>query len=366
MPPNQHGSYLIRNSVSNPGGYSLSLRDGAVVRHYKLEQLDTGAFFLDKRTTFMSIADLVSHYQSNIGGLPVRLLSCCIETSTVEIDRSQVIQVRQLSKHEFSEDWEGIWNPSAHSKLKIRIKKPHPLSSMTRSDFLQMASLMKGLRHDRIIQFYGVCTTAEPIYIITEAMLDGNLLDFFTGRRSVLTSHQKSNISKQVAEGMAYLENKSIVHGDLAARNILIGEKLSCKVANFETAIDLMTASTVFKETRFILSKWTAPEAATQMKFSIKSDVWSFGVFLYEVVTRGLPPYRDMSIDQVHESVQQGYRMPQPFYDCPNEFYQLMLKCWRDEPMDRPAFWTLHHLLEKYSKANDPQHAIFASVEELF
>ena len=336
------------------------------MRHYKVEQLETGAFFLDKHITFMSIADLVSHYQSNNDGLPVRLISCCIETVEIHVDRSQVMQVRQLSRHELSEDWEGVWipNPSVHNKFKIRIKKPHPLSSMTQSDFLQMASLMKGLHHDSIIQFYGVCTTAEPIYIITEAMLDGNLLDFFTRRRIKLTSHQKSNISKQVAEGMAYLENKNIVHRDLAARNILTGDKLSCKVANFETAIDLKTES-IFKETRFILSKWTAPEAAMQKKFSIKSDVWSFGVFLYEVVTHGRPPYPDKSIDQVHESVQQGYRMPQPFYDCPNELYQLMLKCWQDDPIDRPTFWTLHQQLQRYSKANDPQHAIFASVEEL-
>ena len=368
MPPNQHGSYLIRNSISNPGGYSLSIRDGEEVKHYKIEQLENGAFYLHERITFKSVVDLISHYQSKSDGLPVRLIHPCIVLGkTMEIDRRQIKIVKKLWKREFSEVWEGVWNDS----IEIRIKKHNPHVLMTQSDFLQMASLMKKLHHSKIIQLYGTCTRVEPIYIITEAMMHGNLLKFLARRsqeRPKLTLHRLINISKQVAEGMAYLEDENIIHRDLAARNILIGENLNCKVANFETAVEVDESGSIFESQsqtkRFTLSKWTAPEAASQKKFSIKSDVWSFGIFLYEVITHGQPPYPHMTIVQVLESVQQGYRIPQP-YKCPEELYKFMLSCWQGEAVERPAFRALHWKLEKYSRETDPEHAIFASIDEL-
>ena len=363
---NQHGSYLIRNSETDPGGYSLSIRDRQRVRHYRIQQSEDGTFSIDNYVHFKSIVDLVLHHQQEADGLAVKLIYPCIvigETTRYkyerEIDRRQIKFIKKLLDGEFSELWEGLWN----ERIEVTIKKRKP-QVMTQSDFLRMASLMEKLHHRRIVQLYGVCTQEEPIYIITEHTKRGNLLDYLRREgRLKLTHFELIDISIQVVEGMVYLEERNIIHRGISARNILFGENFGCKVANFETAheIDEGSIFEAHNETMFLLSKWTAPEAATQNKFSIKSDVWSFGIFLYEVVTYGQVPYPRMSDAQVFKFVQSGNRMPQPDV-CPKEIYEIMLHCWQENPENRPTFETLQWQLQTYyDSENDPQNAIFAS-----
>ena len=353
-PFNQHGSYLIHNSEHNPSGYSLALRDRQTVNHYKVWQLEDGTFFITKRGCFKSIVDLVLHHQHTADGLPVNLIYPYIKW---EIDRRQVKLVKKLLEGGFSELWEGLWNKN----IKVTIKKRKP-QIMTQSDFLQMASLMKKLYHRRIVQLYGVCTREEPIYIVTEHMKlkYGNLLDYLCHEgRLTLTCFELIDMSIQVAEGMVYLEERNIIHRDLGARNILFGENFGCKVANFERACEVDEGS-IFeghneRTFMFLSLKWTAPEAATQNKFSIWSDVWSFGIFLYEVITYGQVPYPHLSDAQALDFVQQGYRMPQSG-ECPREIYIIMLQCWEQNPKNRPTFRSLQQLLKTYYyvSENDP------------
>ena len=145
--------------------------------------------------------------------------------------------------------------------------------------------------------------------------------------------------------GMAYLEEHSYVHRDLTASNVLVGDGDVCKVANFRLARIIKEEIYNAQGGEKLPIRWTAPEAALYNRFSIKSDVWSFSVTISEVLTKGARPYPGMNNGQVLESVERGYRMPPP-NGCPDPLYQIMLRCWRSEPEDRPTFETLKAELE--------------------
>ena len=141
-------------------------------------------------------------------------------------------------------------------------------------------------------------------------------------------------MSAQVASGMAYLEGKNFIHKNLAARNVLVGENTICKVGGFGVAARQDLGGEIWPGHQI---KWTAPEAATRNQFSCKSDVWSFGILLTEIITYGRIPYPGMTNAEVLSQVERGYRMPSP-PGCPDMLYKIMLKCWNASPEDRWTF----------------------------
>ncbi len=163
--------------------------------------------------------------------------------------------------------------------------------TMDPRDFLTEAQIMKKLRHPKLIQLYAVCTLEEPIYIITELMKNGSLLEFLQGKGRTLKLPQLIDMAAQIASGMAYLESQNYIHRDLAARNVLVGENNIVKIADFGLARLIKEDEYEARVGARFPIKWTAPEAANYSKFSIKSDVWSFGILLTELVTYGRIPY---------------------------------------------------------------------------
>ncbi|XP_053315872.1 tyrosine-protein kinase FRK [Spea bombifrons] len=357
LPGNGVGSYLIRESESQVGNYSLSVYDGTHVKHYRIHKNDNDGYFITTRTVFPSLQELVTYYSQNADGLCCRLANPCLRNEAPlppdlcyetadhwEIDRNSLKFLKRLGHGQFGEVWEGLWSDTisvAIKTLKTGTMKPQ--------DFLREAQFMKNLKHPKLIQLYAVCTLEEPVYIITELMRHGSLLSYLQNDKGeTIGLPQQVDIAAQVSSGMEYLERQNFIHRDLAARNVLVGENSVYKVADFGLA-------RVFEDDAIYLArndtklplKWTAPEAICDNKFSVKSDVWSFGILLYEIATYGKMPYQGMSGREAHEKVMMGYRLPQP-PNCHASFYKIMLDCWKEQPENRPTFDTLQWRLEDF------------------
>lgn len=189
----------------------------------------------------------------------------------------------------------------------------------------------------------------------------GSLLDYLArGEGQNIQLPVLIDMSAQVAAGMAYLETQGYIHRDLAARNILVGENNICKVADFGLARLIEDDEYTAHEGAKFPIKWTAPEAALYNTFTIKSDVWSFGVLLTEIVTKGRIPYPGMSNAETIAQVERGYRMPQP-PSCPDPLFQIMLQCWNKEAENRPTFEYLQGTLEDYFVSAEPNYREMSS-----
>ncbi len=262
----------------------------------------------------------------------------------MEINRRQIRLNKKLGAGQFCEVWEGVWNGT--TSVAVKTLKTAPFVSP--AEFLLEAALMKKLRHPNLVQVYTVCTREDPIYVVTELMKGGSLLDHLREEGRSLKQSQLIDMCAQIAEGMAYLESQNYIHLSLAAKNILVTENMICKVADFGLA-RLIIEDDFYHGIRFPL-KWTAPEAAMFNRFSIKCDVWSFGIVLYEVITYGRSPYPGIVFRM--DDIAKGYRMPCP-KDCPEKLYKIMLECWMEEPSGRPSFETLQWQLGEFYSAED-------------
>ncbi|XP_043074969.1 tyrosine-protein kinase fynb isoform X3 [Puntigrus tetrazona] len=309
---NPRGTYLIRESETTKGAFSLSIRDwddvkGDHVKHYKIRKLDSGGYYITTRAQFETLQQLVQHYT-------------------------------------------GTWN--GNTKVAVKTLKP---GTMSPESFLEEAQIMKKLRHDKLVQLYAV-VSEEPIYIVTEYMGKGSLLDFLKdGEGRALKLPNLVDMAAQVAAGMAYIERMNYIHRDLRSANILVGDNLVCKIADFGLARLIEDNEYTARQGAKFPIKWTAPEAALYGKFTIKSDVWSFGILLTELVTKGRVPYPGMNNREVLEQVERGYRMPCP-QDCPSSLHELMVQCWKKDAEERPTFEYLQAFLEDYFTATEPQY----------
>ena len=328
---NTVGSYLV---CSSEGGFILLIRNEKGVQRYPISQNGRN-FSITSQNHFPSIRELVSHYSQHPEGLCLPPMHPCRVSEKPQtagqfkqaiqewiIDRQQIRLLRRVGMGSLGEVWEGVWNGT--TSVAVKTIKPGTISP---DKFLLEIEVMAKFCHTNLIQLYAVCAKEEPIYIITEFMKHGSLLEYLREEGKSLKLPQLISLSTQISYGMAYLEQHNYVHRDLAARNVLMGENLTCKVA------DYALNEYLYNECGKIPIKWTAPEAALFNQFTVKSDVWSFGIVIYEIITYGRFPYPGMTNAQVLEVLQQGYRMPRPM-GCPDKLYDIMLYCWRTEPDD--------------------------------
>ncbi|XP_056403389.1 tyrosine-protein kinase HCK [Hyla sarda] len=363
-PENQAGSFMIRDSETMKGCYSLSVRDytgqsGNMVKHYKIRTLDNGGFYVSPRKTFTSLQELVTYYKSNMDGLCQYLTQPCKtarpqkpwEKDAWEVPRESLKLEKKLGAGQFGDVWLATYN--GHTQVAVKTMKP---GSMSPEAFLEEANLMKTLQHDRLVRLNAVVTQEEPIYIITEYMEKGSLLDFLKSQEgNNLALPQLIDFSAQIAEGMWFIEQKNYIHRDLRAANCLVSAAMACKIADFGLARVIEDSEYTAREGAKFPIKWTAPEAANYGSFTIKSDVWSFGILMTEIITYGRTPYPGMSNLEVITALERGYRMQCPG-NCPKEFYDIMLQCWQQNPEQRPTFDYLQGILEDFFTATESQY----------
>ncbi|XP_055133155.1 tyrosine-protein kinase Fes/Fps isoform X6 [Symphalangus syndactylus] len=219
-----------------------------------------------------------------------------------------------------------------------------------KAKFLQEARILKQYSHPNIVRLIGVCTQKQPIYIVMELVQGGDFLTFLRTEGARLRVKTLLQMVGDAAAGMEYLESKCCIHRDLAARNCLVTEKNVLKISDFgmsrEEADGVYAASGGLRQ---VPVKWTAPEALNYGRYSSESDVWSFGILLWETFSLGASPYPNLSNQQTREFVEKGGRLPCPEL-CPDAVFRLMEQCWAYEPGQRPSFSTIYQELQSIRK----------------
>ncbi|XP_022781158.1 tyrosine kinase receptor Cad96Ca-like [Stylophora pistillata] len=256
----------------------------------------------------------------------------------------------------------GLQGRPTTTLVAVKMLKDHA-SESDRKDLLSELQLMKELEaHPHVIKLLGCVTKSEPLMVLIEYVPYGDLLGHLMKSRGLndtyfedsdiksqtnLTSEQLMKFAWQVADGMSYLSSIPIIHRDLAARNVLVGEEETCKVSDFGMARDAQEDNIYQMRSKGRLPvKWTALEALLYGKYSTKSDVWSFGVLLYEIFTIGGSPYPEMNGRQIITLLEAGYRIPKPQH-VDDKLYEIMTSCWKDDPDSRPSFQNLKNKLKE-------------------
>ncbi|XP_035239182.1 ephrin type-B receptor 2-like isoform X2 [Anguilla rostrata] len=268
-----------------------------------------------------------------------------------EIDISCVKIEQVIGAGEFGEVCSGSLKLPGKREMFVAIKTlKSGYTEKQRRDFLSEASIMGQFDHPNIIHLEGVVTKSSPVIIVTEFMENGSLDSFLRQNDGQFTVIQLVGMLRGIAAGMKYLSDMNYVHRDLAARNILVNSNLVCKVSDFglsrfledDTSDPTYTSALGGK----IPIRWTAPEAIQYRKFTSASDVWSYGIVMWEVMSYGERPYWDMTNQDVINAIEQDYRLPPPM-DCPSTLHQLMLDCWQKDRNNRPKFSQIVNNLDK-------------------
>lgn len=283
-----------------------------------------------------------------------------------EFSRDRLIMGKQLGSGAFGvvikAEAIGIGGKKGRVAVAVKMLK-EDATERELADLVQEMEVMKVIgSHKNIINLLGCCTQNGPLLVIVVYAPHGNLRDFLRERRPPVRSREGYerpvatrpltlkdliSFSYQVVRGMEYLASKNCIHRDLAARNVLVAENYVLKIADFGLTRNLQNIDYYKKTTDGRLPvKWMAPEALFDKKYTTKSDVWSYGILLWEIFTLGGNPYPSIPVEELFKLLRDGYRMEQPPYSS-EEMYHIMQKCWRQKPEDRPSFSLLVEEIDK-------------------
>uniref|UniRef100_A0A915AKQ9 Tyrosine-protein kinase n=1 Tax=Parascaris univalens TaxID=6257 RepID=A0A915AKQ9_PARUN len=351
------GTFLVRESTNFPGDFTLCMAYKGKVEHYRIYQTN-GVLTCDHEESFENLTQLISHYKRDADGLCHRLVTPIIaekyrlgpgsvniddrarvfKQASLVIRRAEIKLGDTIGHGEFGDVLFGSYNGR---RVAVKVLKRN---AMVQS-LLDEAKFMIGLEHPNLVALVGVVLDdARDLYMVTEYMANGNLVDFLRSRgRHQVERTQLTQFAIDICEGMRYLEARNVVHRDLAARNVLLDDVLTAKISDFGLAKDANDCHLVESSAGKFPIKWTAPEALRYSKFSTKSDMWSFGVLLWEIFSFGRVPYPRIPIQDVVRHIERGYRMEPP-EGCPTEISRLMNEAWMLDPNSRPTF---SHMLQR-------------------
>ncbi|XP_053525535.1 macrophage-stimulating protein receptor isoform X6 [Artibeus jamaicensis] len=300
-----------------------------------------------------------------LGDLDSELLA---EVKDVLIPHERVVthSDRVIGKGHFGVVYHGEYTDETQTRIHCAVKSLSRITELQEVEaFLREGLLMRGLHHPNVLALIGIVLPPEGLpHVLLPYMRHGDLLRFIRSPQRNPTVKDLISFGLQVARGMEYLAEQKFVHRDLAARNCMLDESFTVKVADFGLArgvLDKEYYSVQQHRHARLPVKWMALESLQTYRFTSKSDVWSFGVLLWELLTRGAPPYPHVDPFDLPHFLAQGRRLPQPEY-CPNSLYAVMLRCWTADPAMRPTFGTLAREVEQVVAALCGDHYVQLSV----
>ncbi|CAH3180398.1 unnamed protein product [Porites lobata] len=369
----KRGDFLTHPSVTN------TLRDFKLGFSFQTSQ---GTPLAEDITYINTQAGVELHTQLPSSHSEQQLYDACSytppnpERSSWEVRRTDVTIVKVIGKGAFCQVAKAeVWNLNGSKGVTTvaakMLKGKAPDSD--RKDLMSELELMKKLKpHPYVIKLMGCVTETDPLLVLIEYIPYGDLLGFLRKSRGLkdnyyknpdikpkttLTSQQLIQFAWQIADGMEFLSSNKVIHRDLAARNVLVGEGEKCKVTDFGMARDVYGDDIYKKKSRGRLPvKWTAYEALLYGTYTTQSDVWSFGVVLYEIFTVGGCPYPGIEGREIANKLKNGYRMPKPKHIDQN-LYDLMLQCWQQKPNERPTFSVLKDTMADMLQNNNHTYA---------
>ncbi|KAM8762638.1 tyrosine-protein kinase Fes/Fps [Acanthopagrus schlegelii] len=330
------GDFLVRKSQEKQG-YVLSVQWDGANKHFLIQNTDN-MYRLDGES-FHSIPQLIHHLLSTRQHITKRsdiVLKKPVLKDKWVLEHDDIILGHLIGRGNFGEVYSGHLR-SDNTPVAVKSCKEN-LAPEHKSKFLMEARILKQYDHPNVVRLIGVCTQKQPIYIIMELIPGGDFLTYLRNESHSLTPKMLVKMTENVASGMEYLESKKCIHRDLAARNCLVAEHNVVKISDF--GMSRQQDDGVYSTEgglRQIPVKWTAPEALNYGRYTTQSDVWSFGVLLWETFSMGMTPYTSMTNQQTRDEVEKGYRMPAP-HCCPVEISRIMSNCWQYEPQNRPSF----------------------------
>ncbi|XP_067137296.1 insulin-like peptide receptor [Centruroides vittatus] len=286
-----------------------------------------------------------------------------------EVDREKISLIKELGQGSFGMVYEGEARKIIPGKPVIRcaVKTVNENAShREKIEFLQEASVMKGFNCFHVVKLLGVVSKGHPVLVLMELMANGDLKTYLRSHRpeenpdcQPPTLKRVLQMSIEIADGMAYLAAKKFVHRDLAARNCMVSEDLTVKIGDFGMTRDIYETDYYRKGGKGLLPvRWMAPESLKDGVFTSQSDVWSYGVVLWEMATLSSQPYQGLSNEQVLKYVMHGGTMEKP-ENCPEILYMLMSQCWNRNPLRRPTFIDIIEELLKYVTSSQFQKSSF-------
>ncbi|XP_077583217.1 macrophage-stimulating protein receptor isoform X1 [Stigmatopora nigra] len=273
---------------------------------------------------------------------------------------------RIIGKGHFGTVYHGYFTDNSNREIHCAVKSLNRITDVEEVEqFLKEGILMKGFHHINVLSLLGILLPQEGLpLVVLPYMKHGDLRHFIRCEKRNPTVKDLIGFGLQVAKGMEYLAQKKFVHRDLAARNCMLDESYTVKVADFGMARD------VFDKEYYSIQdhrkaklpvKWMAIESLRTQKFTSKSDVWSFGVLMWEMLTRGASPYPEVDPYDITHYLLKGRRLPQPQY-CPDPLYSIMLECWDPDPELRPNFATLVSAVTTILLSLEGEHYISLNV----
>ncbi|XP_024622290.1 tyrosine-protein kinase Fes/Fps isoform X3 [Neophocaena asiaeorientalis asiaeorientalis] len=342
------GDFVVRESQGKQE-YVLSVLWDGQPRHFIIQYADN--LYRLEGDGFPSIPLLIDHLLRSQQPLTKKsgiILNRAVPKDKWALSHEDLVLGEQIGRGNFGEVFSGRLR--ADNTLVAVKSCRETLPPDLKAKFLQEARILKQYSHPNIVRLIGVCTQKQPIYIVMELVQGGDFLTFLRTEGARLRVKTLLQMVGDAAAGMEYLESKCCIHRDLAARNCLVTEKNVLKISDFgmsrEEADGIYAASGGLKQ---VPVKWTAPEALNYGRYSSESDVWSFGILLWETFSLGASPYPNLSNQQTREFVEKGGRLPCPEL-CPDAVFRLMEQCWASEPGQRPSFSTIYQELQSIRK----------------